>query len=322
MSEIVDIFKNVSFDPLPWQHEMSSLYPNQPFSLTKEYFIRTLIIPVIVLGISILFILSYQMAICCRCCITCCCPTKCKCCFIQQRAFLEGDFKTRAMYYKNTLIAFSVFWLVTFTCTFLMFLPYRNLTSGITATVYSLSSITKLFNLIIFTGEVIAKGLSSLTTAIQQEPCYTAYQTTGISHQLLDIAIQIGNAITKILSFIQYIPVLLSDARYTVTYTFSPILTTVFWWYFGILLVILFLWLLIFCFRSKKYLTVIIVLTEIVVLVLTIVNCIEMYAVRINSSFCYPNPTMNVLNQFPISAPSLPALKYFLTCHGSFFINI
>ena len=317
---LFDGIKNISFDPLPWQQQISSIYPNQPFSMEIQFFLGSLIVPAIVLGISVLMILSYQIAMCCRCCITCCCPTRCKCCFIQRRAFLEGDFKTRASYYKYTLIAFFTFWFIALVFTCLMILPYQNMYNGATATVDALGLISALFGIVILTGDVLLKSIASLTYSMEQNPCYTAYQATGATQNLLEASVHMTNAINQLLLPIRKIPGLINNVTYEIKYTINPVVTAIFWWYFGIMLIMLFLWLLIFYFKSKKYMTFMIATTEIVVLILIVIYCVELYVVRLNSSYCYPNPTVNTLNQFPSSGTSYPTLNYYMTCDGMFTI--
>ena len=200
-----------------------------------------------------------------------------------------------------------------------MIWPYQNLSDGFTKTSDSIKFVAVIFKSIMGLGKYVENGMNTLSSSIIREPCASAYTFVGGStEKLTDSTTLMTNIIESLLARIGNIPTLLNQASDTVTYTVNPIVKTIFWWYFGIMILTLFLWLLIFCFRSKKYLTFMIVLTEIVVLILSIIYCVELYVAHLNSSFCYPNPTLNTLNQFSLNNPIFQTLTHYTTCGGKY----
>ena len=316
-------FNFSAYTPPKWLEDINGIYPNTQFSLQTNYFLGLLIVPGILLGISIICIMSYQIAICCRCCVTCCCPTRCKYCFVQKKDFIKGDFKTRARYYKYTLVAFGIWWSVALIFTCFMIWPYQNLSQGFTSTSDSIGFIAVIFNSILALGKLVEKGVTTLSNSIVQEPCASAFEQTGGSTvNLTNRTASLTIIIESLLARIGNIPALLNEASDTVTYTVNPIIKTIFWWYFGIMILTLFLWLLIFVIRSKKYLTFMIIATEIIVLILTIIYSVELFVAHLNSSYCYPNPTLNTLNQFSVDNPMFATLTHFTTCGGKMSCNL
>ena len=313
------LFENVSkLPPKKFIVDLFEVYPGENFSTTSSFFIGLLIIPLIILVLAVICIMIYQMAICCRCCISCYCPTRCKCCFVQDRSFIQGDFKTRAKYYKYTLITFGIFWTLAFIFTFMMVLPYQNLQGGLKYTSDSLNIIYKLLVSIIFAANFVIDGIITVSTAITAEPCYTAFKTLKINETLIDKADSAYEKISTLVASISSIPGFVTDAQDVLTYTVGPISTTIFWYYFGIMLIILFLWLLVFYIRKKKYLTFMNVITEIVILILAVISCVELYVAHLNASYCYPSPTYNTLLQFSPNNPALPTMVHYMTCEGAF----
>ena len=311
---MASIAQNYTYTPPKWLADLKSIYPNEEFSITKKYFLGLLIVPAIVLVISIVIMLSYQIAICCRCC----CPIKFKGYHVQTKEFLEGDFKTRAKYYKYTLISFAIWWIIALISTFFMTWPYQNLSQGFSSTNTSILLIILIFEAIMDVGKVALKGLILLSNAIHEEPCYTAYKLAGnsIQQQIIDKSSLIISSINDLIAYVDRIPRMLHKASETLTFTISPVVTAIFWWYFGIMLIILFLWLLIFIFQSKKYLTFMTILTQVIILILVIIYCVELFVAHLNSSFCLPTPTHNVLNQFTPSDSTYDLIKYYTNCNG------
>ena len=70
----------------------------------------------------------------------------------------------------------------------------------------------------------------------------------------------------------------------------------------------------------KKYVTFMIIFTEIFVIIFAIVSSLEMYSVLVSSSYCYPNPntkTLDLISQkFDANRIEYKTASYYITCKG------
>ena len=310
--------QNYTYNPFSWQNGMNDIYPGDSFSLSINFFIGLIIVPAIILGVGLLCIFSYQITLCCRCCVTSFCPNWCQCYFERNRKFLLSDFKKRTSYYKYTLIAFAAFWLIVLSLTLLMFLPYQNLLNGYNSTKDAIATLIALINAIIQFATEISTDITAISNAVTDTTCSTAFNAvgTGTTSTINAQTSAVTTAIQALISYISTIPNFLNQASDYLTDTIQPITTKVFWGYFGAVIAALVLWLLVFLLRSKKYLTFMIVIAEIIVVVLTIVYSAEMFLVHLNSSFCSPNPTYNTLNVISGSSKLYTVAQHYLTCKG------
>ena len=314
---ILDKFNTTIFIPPEWQRGASQVYPAKEFSFTYGFFVGLIFVPALLAVIGIFLLLSYQISLCCRPCFRRCCPNRCTCLYVKDKSYLKGDFNTRLKYHKCAIISFIVFLTITLVFSICMILPYQFMDESLNSISTGLVDLYIFFSTIISDATIISDNIGQVDTYVLAKPCYQAFGHYNLTRQVLAEAALIQFAINRTLGKVGNIPVMILDANDLVNNTVQPVLRPVFWGYFGVVLGIILMWslVLLLC-RSKKYLTFMIILTEVVVLILSIVYAVELYVVLMNASFCFPSPSTHVLNAFSKNDKVYDTIDYYTTCQG------